>query len=204
MGKTRFCTIILVGPKHAGKTSAASALAKLWGGAFIDLDELIEKQTGKSPRDLYTLSPQVLGEAETGALKTLLGSGDDPVRIIAAGGGIIDNHEAVDLLKTAEGIRIVYLEVSAETAWERIRLSKGGLPPFLNTDNPRDTHKKLHLRRGEAYKKISHIVIPADHKSPDRIGREIYRILNGPELPGRRTGERVTPAGEAPGRPSHR
>jgi shikimate kinase len=178
MENTRFCTIILVGPKHAGKTSAALALAKLRGGMFIDLDELIEKQTGKSPRDLYTISPHVFWEAETGALKTALASGDNPGRIIAAGGGIIDNQDAMDLLKTTGGIALVYLEVSPETAWKRIYRSKDGLPPFLNTGNPRDTHKKLHLRRGEAYKTVSQITISADRKSPDRIGREIYRILN--------------------------
>ncbi|MDR2020303.1 MAG: shikimate kinase [Treponema sp.] len=184
-----------MGPKHAGKTSAGLALAALLAGEFVDLDALIETRTGKSPRLLYTEGPELFKEAEARALESLippgekgspepeqrpLGEKEGPVRIIAAGGGIIDNPKALALLKRPGGPLLVYLEVSAETAWERISLAAQagkGLPPFLNTGTPQATHRQLHDRRAAAYKGCAHLTIAAGEKTPQAIGREIVSLL---------------------------
>lgn len=170
--------LLLTGPKHVGKTGVGLALASLCMVNFVDLDELVEKQTGKSPRALYKESPERFKKAETEALeafmKTLPGT-VSPCYIVAAGGGIIDNENAVTLLKTPEVV-IIYLDVSAETAWNRIYAEKeagGTLPPFLDTANPQETHKNLHRRRAAAYRRIAHITIQGEDKDPEQIGREI-------------------------------
>jgi shikimate kinase len=180
-------TIVLTGPKHSGKTSTGKALADLLSGlffGFFDLDEYIEKQTGKSPRALYREGPEVFQKAETAALEDLLnaeeGRGNGPSRIIAAGGGIIDNPEALKLLNKGKPVLEVYLEVSAETAWERIRRSAGEtgeLPPFLDTPNPEETHRALHARRAAAYREQARFTLNAEGKSPEHIAGEIYELL---------------------------
>ncbi|MDR3343456.1 MAG: shikimate kinase [Treponema sp.] len=169
----------LTGPKHAGKTSVGRVLAAVYQGDFIDLDELVETQTGQSPRSLYKADPGCFSRAEIGALQTVINTGNtpkaSPLLIVATGGGIIDNDDALSLLKSP-GAVVMYLEVSAETAWERICRSSaatGELPPFLNTAHPQETHKNLHERRGAAYKRIAHITIQAEHKTPESICREI-------------------------------
>ncbi|MDR1301151.1 MAG: shikimate kinase [Treponema sp.] len=167
--------IILTGPKHVGKTSTGRALALFWGSDFIDLDELIEQQTGSSPRTLYTQAPERLKEAETQALASLIKAQAAGPQIIAAGGGIIDNEDAMALLNHPD-MRIIYLEVSAETAWKRI--CQGPLPPFLNTDNPQETHKTLHQRRAAAYKSHAHSIIPAEAKEPEHIAQEIIAAFS--------------------------
>jgi shikimate kinase len=176
--------IILTGPKHAGKTSVAAALAFLYRSPWVDLDELIKKQSGKSPRTLYQEGPGVFREAEARALETLLKSGERG--IIAAGGGIIDNEAAVALLEKAEGLIIIYLDVSAETAWQRIAAQAekdGALPPFLNTARPRETHRELHERRAAAYRNLAPLTIQAEGKSPGEIAREISRALADSNTP---------------------
>ncbi|MDR1029887.1 MAG: shikimate kinase [Treponema sp.] len=162
--------ILLTGPKHVGKTSTGRALALFWESDFIDLDELIEQQTGSSPRTLYTQAPERLKEAETQALASLIKAQATRPQIIAAGGGIIDNEEAMALFNHSDML-IIYLEVSVETAWKRI--CQGPLPPFLNTDNPQETHKTLHQRRAAAYKSIAHIIIPAEAQEPEHIVQDI-------------------------------
>ncbi|MDR2535939.1 MAG: shikimate kinase [Treponema sp.] len=173
-----YAFILLTGPKHAGKTTAGRAFGQLSSGDFIDLDELIEQRTGKSPRTLYKEGPEYFRLAETEALETLLsmetGQGKAPV-IMAAGGGIIDNEAALKKLKTAK-VFIVYLEVSAETAWHRIQAA-GSLPPFLDTPNPQETHKKLHQRRAEAYKTLAHITIQSEGKTPESLAQDIQRFF---------------------------
>ena len=174
--------ILITGPKHSGKSLAARALEKLTGGAAFDLDDCIEKETGRTPRELYTESEELFKKAEEKALVSLLQlkEGDD-VRIIAAGGGLVDNSKALarlsaPLMQKAE-VFIVFLELSAETAWQRIVHSDLGLPPFVNTENPKETHKALHERRADVYKALAHLTIAAENKSPEEIAGEIARFL---------------------------
>jgi len=170
-------TVILTGPKHSGKTSAGRVLASLCSCDFIDLDELILQRTGKSPRQLYSEGTEVFQKAEAETAAAFLGDDDgERQRVIAAGGGIIDNAEAVSALKTP-GATVAYLDISAECAWDRIA-SSGELPPFLRTDNPRETHRALHERRAAAYLRIADIVIEAGAKTPLEIAEEILSHLN--------------------------
>jgi shikimate kinase len=174
-------TILLCGPKHAGKTSAGRALAALLSGAFIDLDECIEARTGKSPRVLYREGPGVFRQAEAEALDALLAprdtAGDRGPRIIAAGGGLIDNPEALALLEKYGTAVTACIEVSAETAWARIsrNAEKDGLPPFLNTENPRETHRALHERRAAAYRAWARVAVRGEGKSPEEIAGDVLR-----------------------------
>ncbi|MDR2304083.1 MAG: shikimate kinase [Treponema sp.] len=163
--------ILITGPKHSGKTSAGRALAALMKSLFTDLDELIAEKEGKSPRELYREGPEVFCRAEAAALQSLLPP-EKACVILAAGGGLCDNPAALELLKSP-GVNIVFLETSAETAWKRIEEAAGGLPPFLDTGNPRETHRLLHERRSAAYRSLAKIHIRAEGKSPEQIAAEI-------------------------------
>jgi shikimate kinase len=172
--------IILTGPKHSGKTSAGKELANICSCDFIDMDELIFKRTGKSPRQLFSEAPAIFQKAEVEAMSAISdsnsGADSDRVkrRVIAAGGGIIDNSEALAILKKLSVIK-VYLDISAENAWDRIANSADGeLPPFLRTENPKETHRVLHEQRAAAYLQIADIVIKVEGKSPKEIASEIF------------------------------
>ncbi|MHC6203133.1 shikimate kinase [Breznakiellaceae bacterium SP9] len=187
--------ILLTGPKHAGKTSAGKQLAgslnefyahKTQGlsgtglrSSFIDLDVLIESQTGQSPRSLFKAGPQVFRAAEERALASLLAL-EGSLCICAAGGGLIDNGPAIALLAANPQVISIYLDVSPETAWARILRSaavSGELPPFLQSDNPQQTHAELHTRRAQGYKELAAVSIQGDHKSPQEIAEAIIAAL---------------------------
>jgi shikimate kinase len=172
-------SIFLTGPKHCGKTSAGRALASLLSERrvscdFVDLDELITKRTGKTPRQLFNEDPAIFQKAETEAMEEAVD--DSPskrralLRVTALGGGIIDNGKAIDILRKY-GATIVYLNISAEAAWQRIADKE--LPPFLKTKNPQETHRLLHKKRAAEYLKFANIVIDADGKTPEEIAGEI-------------------------------
>ena len=176
--------IVITGPKHSGKTLCARALAKLTGWAAADLDEQVTKETGRTPRELFKESPEVFRKAEAAALASLSRPGEmKSSLIIAAGGGLIDNSEAVELLSQHREINTVYLEVSSGTAWRRILSSaaaEGELPPFLKTENPGETHAALHERRAGSYKALAQFTVSAENKSPEEIAGE---IVNHFQLP---------------------
>ncbi|MCL2196251.1 MAG: shikimate kinase [Treponema sp.] len=180
--------IILTGPKHSGKTSAGKALAPLCSGGFFDIDEKISQITGKTPRELYSEGKVIFQKAEAEAVAALFPmnccDNASPCcagqrrRIIAAGGGIIDNQEAVGVLKNS-GAKIVYLNINANLAWRRIYGSgKKELPPFLQTENPRETHRVLHERRSAAYIELADIIIEAEDKKPEEIATEILKHIS--------------------------
>ena len=164
---------MLTGPKHSGKTSAARALAGYLGIIFLDLDEEIEKITGKTPRALYLESPELFRKAETAAFLAIL---DRNVNCVtAAGGGLIENWAAMDAITQSGRVIQVFLEISAKTAWNRILAASktGGLPAFLNTANPEETNNGIHKRRSELYKAAACITISAENKTPEAIVLEI-------------------------------
>ena len=181
--------ILITGPKHSGKSLCAEALEETTGGEAFDLDELVETQTGKTPRELFKMGVESFRKAEAQALYFALKSseekseGNQRLRIIAAGGGLIDNSEALALITESPVARreiiTVYLDVSAETAWRRILDTAvgGELPPFLNTENPREAHLALHKRRAEAYKVLADVIILAENKSPKELAGEIAAYL---------------------------
>jgi shikimate kinase len=168
--------IVITGPKHAGKTSAGEALARLGGGLFIDLDALVTSRTGKTPRELFREGPDVFGKAEAESLAAILpehtGRRD---LVVAAGGGLIVNVTAVELLINNRLALGVYLSIPAETAGRRIAAG-GELPPFLNTGSPEETHRALHERRAAAYRKMARFTVDCENKSPEESARE---IMNG-------------------------
>jgi phosphatidylglycerol:prolipoprotein diacylglycerol transferase len=172
--------IVLLGPKHSGKTSAGKALSDLFAVPFYDLDTLIEEKTGKSPRALYGEGEDVFRSAEYEALKAFLEAEKTGGKtlsgfpaVLAAGGGIIDNRKAVALL-SGKYMKIC-LETGVESAWERI--AAGPLPAFLPPENPREAHARIHERRTKAYKAFADLTIPVEGKTPETIAAEIAELI---------------------------
>jgi len=182
--------VLIVGPKHSGKNLCAKALKEIIGGEIVDLDELVEEQTGKKPRELFIEGHIFFKKAEVRALASVIQGNTSQTEgktlIIAAGGGIIDNDEAMALISEAKvpsadrQLIAVYLEISAETEWQRIVETSGDgeLPPLINTNNPKETHLALHNRRAKAYKAVAGITILAENKSPEDIAGEIAEHLS--------------------------
>ncbi|MDR2144668.1 MAG: prolipoprotein diacylglyceryl transferase [Treponema sp.] len=174
--------VVLLGPKHSGKTSAGKVLADTLAVPFYDLDTLVEKETGKSPRVLYSQGEEVFRSAEYAVLNTFLETAAGKTgrknlsgfpAVLATGGGIIDNRKATALLSGK--YTKICLETGAETAWERI--AAGPLPAFLPPENPEDAHRLLHERRTKAYRAFAGLTIPVEGKTPEAIAAEIAALF---------------------------
>ena len=170
--------VLLTGPKHSGKTSIGRALAHMQKIKFYDLDELIETETGKSPRTLFREGAGIFRKAEADALSGLLKKNE--TCIAAAGGGLIDNNEAMNLLAQSPEIILINLEISVQTAWKRITENSAGgeLPAFLDKTNPMQSHSEIHTRRARLYRNAARFTIEAEGKSPRMMSSEIINKLN--------------------------
>ncbi len=130
--------------------------------AWIDLDEVIldraresYHQEGRTPRDIYkALGPDVFRNLETAAVRYLKIYSNRP-QIIATGGGVADNPAA---LKELSSIGLgIYLQENEAVLYERV--IAGGLPPFLDADNPRTSFAQLYQRRDSIYRQTAQITI---------------------------------------------
>ncbi len=114
-------SIILLGIKHCGKSSQAKLLSEALKLSSFDTDNVIAEMTGLSPREIYaTQGEAAFKDAEVAAcrhiVKVVSESGKDAV--IATGGGICNNKEALDILRTIG--TFVFLKTEEKIAADRI------------------------------------------------------------------------------------
>lgn len=103
--------IVLIGMPGVGKTSAGKILAHLMGRPFVDLDEAITLDKGKSPAELI----QTQGEAAFRAIESRVAAhyGARSGLVIACGGGIVTTKQNYAFLH--QNGRIVFLERDLST-----------------------------------------------------------------------------------------
>ena len=89
------------------------------------------------------------------------------------GGGTIDNEPA---MKTLLGLGVfIYLQERAEVLYERI--AKGGIPAFLDADNPYEDFLNLYKRRTPLYERAAEILVPlAGGKTEDSFNRLLQSL----------------------------
>ena len=169
--------IALAGVKHTGKTTKGKLLCDTRGGSFRDLDDLI---TEKLPRG-YTIrqwykekGQQAFRKMEVLALQEYLSSENSIFSCLALGGATLENEKARSLLIKASVI-LCGIEDEEDVLYRRI-LEKG-LPPFLETEDPRQTFHKMYKTRSATIRRYCNITISCKgltlEESVDKLDREI-------------------------------
>ena len=174
-------SIALCGIKHSGKTSVASALARITGGTFFDTDEflaaLFAARTDRhlSVREIY----RELGETRFRLLEAeavrLLPAGEDGGRIVALGGGVLTNPNFTPEDRASLGF-LCWLDTPDDVAYERIL--RNGLPPFLAREaDPRAAFGKMNDERRIVFRKNADLVLrPEPESTPEETARAILSI----------------------------
>jgi len=138
-------TIALMGIKHCGKSTQGKILAKKLGTDFYDTDDVITKQTGKSPREIYTeLGEEEFKTAEKNACKYISEQiiNSNKAVVIATGGGICNNSSALlELQKVSTFIFLNSLErIAAKRILSEIKIDQEGnlsnMPAYIAKKNP--------------------------------------------------------------------
>jgi shikimate kinase / 3-dehydroquinate synthase len=107
--------LALAGFMGAGKSTVGARVAELTARPFVDLDRLIERRHGPIP-ELFERGEAEFRRLEEGILaEALVG----PESVIALGGGAVLSQLNRERLRAAAFT--VYLDVSVEAAWQRVR-----------------------------------------------------------------------------------
>lgn len=170
--------IFLMGIKHCGKSTQARLLSKFYSCPAFDTDDLIFEMTGKSPREIYNeFGKDSFLEAETNACIFLQKKLEGRFSVIATGGGICNNSNAIEIIKN-NGI-LIFLDSEEEIAIQRIlkeiEINQDGtlenVPAYIAKEQPKnldDVRKIFHdfyVNRTELYNSICDVKISIGNAS---------------------------------------
>jgi shikimate kinase/3-dehydroquinate synthase len=166
--------IVFIGFMGAGKSTAAASVGGVAGGS-TDIDELIERRVGMPVREFFDsrgeaefrrveeeIAVELLGEANGGA--------------IALGGGSVLSPKVRSELSRHI---VVWLDVDAETAWERVSDSDGDRRPLAARGQER--FDALFAERRPKYEALADVVVLSPN--PDTARRALPAIRALADLP---------------------
>lgn len=113
--------IAVSGFMGAGKSVVGACVASALGWEFVDLDELISSETGRTPEELFASRGESGFRAvELECLVGLVGSDSvGPDLVLALGGGALTSPEAAAIL--ADRALVIFLQMSPEVGWARVK-----------------------------------------------------------------------------------
>ncbi|HLB27945.1 MAG TPA: shikimate kinase [Dehalococcoidales bacterium] len=164
--------IVLIGYMGTGKTAVGKLLAEKLGMKLIELDSLIEQQSGRKISEIFrTDGETAFRELEIEAAKKISGEKNS---VIAGGGGIVLNKINIDRLRK-NGV-MVYLTASPQTILKRVATEKGQRP-LLAVDDQLETITDMLKFRKPFYERSADITINTSRKNIETVVQEIIEKL---------------------------
>ena len=174
MNKNTPHCITLIGMMGSGKTLVGRYLALRLGWTFIDLDEQIVKEAGRSIADIFATDGEPAFRAlELKTLTEVIISSDTRT-VLSLGGGTILQPACASLVK--EHSLCVRLTASVSTLCDRLK-SDRKRPLLRGTEPLEDRISRLLTERDPAYTAAADLSIPTDARSVDDIIDDILSVI---------------------------
>ena len=167
--------IYLTGFMGSGKSTIGPILANTIGYDFVDVDQTIEEQIGKSIDQVFRED----GEAHFRKLEHALMAGlrSRPHLVVSLGGGTIADHDNLRDIK-ASGI-LIYLKATPEQIFKRLH-HKNDRPTLKDLSGERLNDEQLRVRIQELYRKREPLYSQADiviRTDERRVGVTVDQIV---------------------------
>jgi shikimate kinase len=163
-------SVVLIGFMASGKTEVGRALAARLGYEFVDTDQLVESEAGRTVAELFADS----GEEHFRGMErdAVVRAAAKPARVIASGGGAILHLRNYGVLKGAGPV--VYLRTSVDELVARLGDGRGR--PLLASDPAEAVPRLLH-RRAPVYESAADLIVDTDGRTPAEVAAEIAERL---------------------------
>jgi len=166
--------IVLIGYRGTGKTTAGRLLAAQLHREFVDADELLEQQLGRTIGDIFVNDgEEAFRDHESDVLRKILADAAYATAVVAAGGGAVIRPENRVLLKSA-GL-IVHLTADAATILERLQgdPTTSDRRPQLTDLPAADEIEELLILRQPWYAEIAALNLTTVGRSPEQVAARI-------------------------------
>lgn len=160
--------IVLTGFMGSGKSTVGPLVAAHLGWRFIDVDDVIEAETGAAIADIFARHGEGAFRDREHATIARLASGDSLV--LALGGGAIERQDTRELLSNTAGTLLVHLEVQLDTTLARCGGTEGTRPVLADRANLAARYE----RRLPLYR-MAHFSVQADALTPQQVADAVLR-----------------------------
>ena len=158
-------TLWIIGMMGSGKSTVGPLVAAKLGMPFADLDDDIERATGRSVEELFAGGVDGFRATESEALGRRAGAD----AVVACGGGVVLRAVNVRAMRAGGGVAL--LSASVETLTERVNGGEGR--PLLTGGAPHDRLRAIALEREASYAAAADVVIDTNGRSPAEIAGEV-------------------------------
>ena len=149
----------------AGKTTIGKLLSNKLGYDFIDLDKIIEENSGVKINTIFEIEGE-LGFRER-ELQVLIDSLEKDKVVISTGGGVVTYEKSRAHLKKHNAL-IIYLKANLQTLFNRLKNDNSR--PILNVDDKERIIEKILEEREPYYQDLADMKIDTSQiKSADVV-----------------------------------
>jgi shikimate kinase len=170
--------IVFIGCRGAGKTAVGKIVAHRLRLNFLDTDEIVEKEAGKTISEIFRLRGERYFRAAES--KVIRGIRDRDGVVIAAGGGAPMRKSNVANLKSA-GTLVFYLRAPAETLYQRCRTDFRTLnqrPPLIrHAVSGIAEMRKILKARERTYQSIADVTIDTSSCTPSQAASAVIELV---------------------------
>ena len=166
--------IFLLGYMGSGKSYLGKLLSEKLDYEFLDMDNQIEKNEGRSISEIFQKKGEVyFRKLERKTLENLIHH--ERSAVISLGGGTPCYGDNMDLIKNATDITSFYLKLNIDNLTNRLFLEKEQRPMISHLEDKEKLEEfiRKHLFERGFYYNQSDYVIKCDGKSAEKIIGEI-------------------------------
>ncbi len=169
--------LFLIGPRGAGKTTAARLAAGRLGWAWIDTDAEVERRAGRSIADIFASDGEPAFRSVEAAVLAELCAKERLV--VATGGGAVLDPDSRRRMREA-GL-VVWLHAPAEVLWGRIRAdaTTAARRPDLAGGGLAEVERVLAAREA-LYRECAHAAIDTSARTPEEAAGALAALAAAP------------------------
>lgn len=172
---TKERNLVLIGGRACGKTSVGHALARALERPFVDLDDVLVAEAGRSIAEIVAEEGWPGFRRREKELVARLGR--LPGQVLAPGGGVVLDPENVALLRD-HGL-VVWLYADPATLRQRLRQDEGSreFRPSLTGADPGAEMERVLAEREPLYRAAAHLSLDTTELSVSEVGHCLLRII---------------------------
>jgi shikimate kinase len=155
----------------AGKSTTGKLLADRLGWPYLDSDDEIERQTGKTVPEIWKAEGEPAFRAEEARVLAQACTSDGSSVVSVAGGAVLDPDNRA---RIREAGLIVWLRADVSTLARRVGAGAGR--PLLE-GGPAQALARLYEQRAPIYADLADLVFDVDRMAPPQVVDEILAAL---------------------------
>jgi shikimate kinase len=170
--------VYLIGYRGAGKSTVGAALAHRLGRDWIDTDQRIEQQAGRTIKTIFeTDGEQAFRDLESAVITELAAEAQTRPQVVSLGGGAV--LRAANRQVLAASGRRIWLTARPEVLFERITQdgTSGDRRPALSGLGAYDEVAALLAAREPLYRELAEKTVDTERLTTEDIAEQIARWL---------------------------